>query len=333
MNSVQATETLGPRAAANPGGLVEWFWRGNALRTAKAAPKTSSVRRERLRRARLAAELADRTIDPAEPLRDGSALPLAITLYREAAYWALLAARDEAEGAPSLRELFEGKTGAQFALSDADFAAVRSVLAEKTFVETAEERTEVLCKQADLSQAFVHGLIQSELDASDRVTTVLVQRWVRVGTAAAALAVALFLTFGAVQRALQGPDLALGKPWRASSKAFDCHPKEMECGGARSAMFFHTQEEQDPWVEIDLGSPQTFARVEVVNREDCCTERVAPLVIEVSDDGKTWREVARNPETFRSWEATFKPVTARYVRARVARRSTLHLVRVSVRPN
>jgi hypothetical protein len=101
------------QSAATPtatgGGLKEWFWRGNALAAAKAAPKASSLRRERLRRARLAAELADRTIDPAEPLRDGSALPLAISLYREAAYWALSAHDDSSEKATMAELLAAGR--------------------------------------------------------------------------------------------------------------------------------------------------------------------------------------------------------------------------------
>ena len=316
--------------AATGGGLKEWFWRGHALAAAKAAPKASSLRRERLRRARLAAELADRTIDPAEPLRDGSALPLAISLYREAAYWALIAHDDSSEKA-SMAELLAAGRYQKPSLSDADFELVRSTLADKTFVETAEDRADVLCREADLCQAFVHGLIHSELDADDRVTSVLVQRWVRVGVVVLMLLGVVYALNAAVQGAIRGPDLAFGKPWRASSKAYDCNPKDMECGGARSAMFFHTTEEDKPWVEIDLGSPQKFSRVEVVNREDCCPERAVPLVIEVSDDQKNFREVARRTEVFREWETTFAPVTARYVRARVDRRSVLHLVRVTVR--
>jgi hypothetical protein len=336
MTSAQATEASASSfAGGNPGGLKEWFWRGHALHSAKAAPKPSLVRRERLRRARLAAELADRTIDPAEPLRDGSSLPLAISLFREAAYWVLLAHSDSATttATPSLRELIDARNYAQPSLSEADLALVHSVLADKTFVDTADERSDELSRQADLCQAFVHGLIHSELEAEDKVTSVLVQRWVRVGILAIVIAVGVLLAYNAVVRAMQGPDLAASKPWKASSKAFECHPKEMECGGVRTSIFFHTAEEEKPWVEIDLGSPQTFGRLEVVNRDDCCSERAAPLVAEVSSDHEKWSEVARKPDTFREWTAKFNPTTARYVRLRVDRRSTLHLVRVSVRPN
>jgi hypothetical protein len=337
MESAERSQSVGSTQAAVPGsgGIKEWLWRGNALDTAKAAPRPSTLRRERLRRARLAAEFADRAVDPAEPLRDGSSLPLAISLYREAAYWVLLAHSDAADAPtpPTLRELFDSASYPKPALGNEELGIVRAALIDKTFVEIAEGKPELLCREADLCQAFVYAAIHGELDAQDRVATVLIQRWVRVGVLVFLVAAALFTSTLMLRRSLQGPDLALGKPWRASSKAFECHPKDMECGGARSAMFFHTAEEEQPWVEIDLGSPQTFGRVEVVNREDCCLERAAPLIVEISDDRIKFREIARNKDTFREWEATFTPVKARYVRFRVDRRSTLHLIRVTVRPS
>jgi hypothetical protein len=332
MASAQASESPASSnvGAALPGGPFEWFWRGRALQAAKAAPKASSLRRERLRRARLAAELADRTIDPAEPLRDGSAVPLAVSLFREAAYWALLA-KSESDDKPTLRELLDGGKYPKPAMSEDDFALVRKALVDKTFVETADDRSDTVCRDADLIQAFMHGLVQSELDADDRVTSVLVQRWLRMGALAAIALVLLFMAVNSVRRAMQGPDLLVGKPWIASSKAYDCRPKDMECGGARSAMFFHTTEEDKPWVEFDLGGKQTFSRIEVVNREDCCPERAVPLIVEVSDDKAKWTEVARRTDTFREWETTVKPTTARYVRLRVDRRTSMHLVRVTLR--
>lgn len=333
MASAQASESpASSTVLATPsGGLLEWFWRGGALQTAKGAPKASSLRRERLRRARLAAELADRTIDPAEPLRDGSAVPLAVSLFREAAYWALLA-KSESDDKPSLRELLEAGKFPKPAMSEDDFALVRKALVDKTFVETADDRSDTACRDADLCQAFVHGLVQSELDAEDRVTSVLVQRWLRMGILAAIALAALFMVSNSLRRAMQGPDLLDGKPWTASSKAFDCHPKDMQCGGARSAMFFHTTEEDKPWVQFDMGAPQTFSRIEVINREDCCPERAVPLVVEVSDDKSKWREIARRKDTFREWETTVDSTTARYVRLRVDRRTSMHLVRVTLRP-
>jgi hypothetical protein len=324
------SDLLAKTAPRSSGGLKEWFWRSQALTEAKASPRPSSLRRERSRRARLAAELADRAVDPADPLRAGSSLPLALSLYREAAFWALLAHTD-LEGISDLRGAFAAVEFTVPALGAEELAMVRSALVDKTFVDSAEERTEIVCRQVDLAQAFVHALIHDELDERDKVAGVLVQRWLRLGAVLVVVFAGLYAVSNSVSHALQGPDLALGKAWRASSRAYECHPKDMECGGARSAMFFHTNEENSPWVEIDLGSSQTFARIEIVNREDCCLERAVPLVVEVGDDQSHFHEVARHLESFRDWETTITPVKARYVRLRVDRRSVLHLVRVTVR--
>lgn len=127
-------------------------------------------------------------------------------------------------------------------------------------------------------------------------------------------------------------DLAKGKPWRTSSSMFTCHPDNIECGGARTTILFHTQEDAEPWFLIDLGAPTAFRSATVVNRRDDGKERAVPLVLEVSDDEQTWRQVSRRDEVFKVWKPKFDAVTARFVRVRVARRSYLHLEAVRVHP-
>jgi hypothetical protein len=314
-------------------GVGEWFWRSAALQTARQYAQRTTLRRERLRRAQLAAELGDRAFEPGDPLRAGSALPLALSLYREAAYWALLAQGDGGEVA-SLHEAFEAaKDGAtRTGLQPDELAQVRAALADKTFIASADDRSEVQQNDAELSQRFVRALIDGNPAGVDQVGRVLVQRGVRSGATLLLLVVSLFAGKLGIENALRGPDLAFGKPWRASSQQFECHPKESECGGAATAIFFHTSEEDSPWFEVDLGGSQAIARVEVSNRDDCCLERAVPLLVEVSEDRQHWRAVARRGDSFREWEAKFAPVKARYVRLRVDRRSVLHLARVSVRP-
>jgi hypothetical protein len=125
-------------------------------------------------------------------------------------------------------------------------------------------------------------------------------------------------------------DLSAGKPWVASSEYGEvCHSPERRCTWLKS-YFFHTREEQGPWLELDLLREQQISRVQVINRKDCCTERVAPLVLEVSSDRTHFREVMRKNEAFEEWQARFAPVRARWVRLRVARRSFLHLADVRV---
>jgi hypothetical protein len=94
---------------------------------------------------------------------------------------------------------------------------------------------------------------------------------------------------------------------------------------------FHTETENDPWIEIDLGAPKKVIRVEVINRGDCCADRAVPLVAEVSTDRMKWAQVARREEPFGTWKASFPARVARYVRLRAARHTVLHLQGVVVR--
>jgi hypothetical protein len=134
------------------------------------------------------------------------------------------------------------------------------------------------------------------------------------------------------KRGLAEKNLAEGKPWRASSTYAICHPERIDCGG-RTAIFFHTLEEDEPWVEFDLQAPTQFSKIVVHNRRDgpaFIAERAVPLVIEVGDDQKTWKEIARRDETFMEWTAKFEPVTARYLRLRTPHKTYLHLESVKV---
>src|SRR5690606_38479561 len=108
-----------------------------------------------------------------------------------------------------------------------------------------------------------------------------------------------------------------GKPWTTSSAfaAVSCRSPAQKCPESPS-FFFHTNDEDQPWVELDLGTAQRFSSVKVKNREDCCSERAVPLVVEVSSDGKQWKQLARKNEVFTTWTAEFSPVEGRWVRLR-----------------
>src|SRR5689334_334616 len=84
----EASASTKPRG----GGLVEWFYRSRALAAARSAlAATPPLEARRLLYARRALELADRALDPVDALRTGSGVALSLSLYREAAYWGLLA--------------------------------------------------------------------------------------------------------------------------------------------------------------------------------------------------------------------------------------------------
>jgi hypothetical protein len=96
-------------------------------------------------------------------------------------------------------------------------------------------------------------------------------------------------------------------------------------------LFFCTKEESNPWFQYDLGTTTPFSSMTVVNRLDGGLQnRATPLIVEVSDDGKSFREVIRRTEDFDTWKPKFAKQTARYVRLRVPKKTFLHLEAVRV---
>ena len=123
-------------------------------------------------------------------------------------------------------------------------------------------------------------------------------------------------------------NLLENSPWRASSALLQCKPlAEGGCGPQRSDVFFHTLQEVHPWIEFGLGKKVTLRELQVDNASSY-GERAVPLVVEVSDDRKTWREVSRRKTGFRTWHTYIAPVSARYLRLSVPRETFLHLKRV-----
>ncbi|HEY2736709.1 MAG TPA: hypothetical protein VGI70_22065, partial [Polyangiales bacterium] len=277
MSAVEPSEASAALSSSgsSANGVWEWLWRSRALDAARRRERLTGLRRERMRRAQLAAEMAERAIEPGDPLRAGPSLPLALSLYRQAVYWALLAFHDHG-APPTLREALASTREQKLDLSADELVQARAALIDKTFIETADDRSEVQKSDADACRSFVRALLDANPIAHDRVGTFLVQRAIRSSIAFLTFVmIAVAIAIG-IRDAIRGPDLARGRPWRSSSHEFECHPKNGECGGAQTNIFFHTKEENSPWFEIDLGTPQTVARVEVENRDDCCVERASP---------------------------------------------------------
>jgi hypothetical protein len=236
--------------------------------------------------------------------------------------------------------------GDQPVLSDA-LASAREKLAQPTLdwlaahpvprglaasrVELAAYSTETQLEEARASQRWVHALLALVTAKHDALRRLRLERGFRLG-ALAAVTCAL-LVYGSISafQAYRGPDLAAGKPWRTSSSAYTCDPAHGVCGGSSTTILFHTNDEAEPWYEVDLLTSQPIGRVEVDNRSDSEQARAVPLILELSNDGKSYRPVAEIKEEFDTWNAVFPRQRARYVRLRVGRTSILHLERVSVR--
>ncbi|HKY38366.1 MAG TPA: discoidin domain-containing protein [Polyangiaceae bacterium] len=308
-------------------GLWQWFWRGAELaETHRLLTELPRRQRDVLRHARTALELGDVAFDPIDPLRSGPSLPLSLSLYREAAYWALIA-HQPSSTASTLEEAMANVPPEVLTFAAGSPEAlehVRDVLVRKTFRETATDHPDTQRVESRLLRAFVAALIDRLLGPERQLGRLRVQRVVRLGLGVVLVLGSLLGGINLYSVFSRGPDLASGIPLRTSSTnaGVEIEPRNY---------LFHTQDEEGPWVEIDLKQPQEFSAVDVINRRDCCQDRVLPAVIEVSKNGTRWKEVSRRTESFSTWHAKFAPQTARYVRVRVARRSVLHLAGIAVR--
>ena len=118
--------------------------------------------------------------------------------------------------------------------------------------------------------------------------------------------------------------------WYSSTSAayFRQDGKLGETGTA--ALVVHTAEQKDPWVVIDTLRQRPIKRVILRNREDCCTDRGLPLVVEVGVDRNSFVQVGRRDSVFDEWTLEFPERTARYVRLRSESTTVLHLSGVQV---
>ncbi len=109
------------------------------------------------------------------------------------------------------------------------------------------------------------------------------------------------------------------------------------CDGIKDGTWgFHTDRQGDPWWQIDLGESTPLERIAIYNRCDFA-ERAARLIVLLSDDGKTFKQVYQHDGTpffghtdGRPLVVPFGPTKARYVRLRQPGTNYLHLDEVEI---
>jgi hypothetical protein len=270
-------------------------------------------------------EVARRVAEPVEALPRGSRPAVLLTLYRDAVYWAITAEQLRHDGAAvpmaDLQTAWAASDQARLlksAGSESALAAVRASLVERSPAELLAATDDDVAR----ARVFAENLLW-ELDTPTRtVERLLVQRWTRL----IGVAVVLVAIVAGVRVALRGPNLVAARVFKTSSTLAECTPPN-RCAD----IFFHTQPQDNPWIDFDLGAVKTVKKIEVRNRTDCCSERAVPLVVEISVDDQKWVEVARRDKEFTDWSATFPAKKARFVRLRIPRSSVLHLEDVAVR--
>jgi cytochrome c553 len=102
---------------------------------------------------------------------------------------------------------------------------------------------------------------------------------------------------------------------------------------------FHTENEPNPWWQVDLGKPAALERIVLYNRCDQCAGRNARILVLASDDAKHWKQLYQHDGTVFYGHSDQKPLsvrlegaTARFVRLQLPGTSYFHLDEVEIYP-
>jgi hypothetical protein len=300
--------------------VLEWYWRSERLRELQAAGAPAK-NAGALAQVEAYRTLAGRTLGGLEPVPAQSRAATARPLLRAGIEQVL---RLQPTPCPSIEALFDDSTwqrALEVSVPEAERVAVRAWL-----IDDRSNDEHGAAQRALLLLETLQGMSD---EAASAIAHVRLWRLGMLGATLGALGALLALVLW-LMAPPEGQDLAVNKPWRASSAYVGYTVEGRKPERPSDVAFFCTNEDEGAWWQIDLLTPQLIDRVTLVNRSDCCAERATPLTIEVSLDGQNWREVIRRDETFRTWRARFKPSQARYVRLRALRRTFLHMKDVRI---
>jgi len=165
---------------------------------------------------------------------------------------------------------------------------------------------------------------------ANRLGLALVSRWTRVAVVGVVLAAGLGLGGNWLVGKLSGPNIALHKTVTTSSQfPWDGKEPAKLVDGDTDNMGFHTNNDGQQWVVIDLGSVKKFDKIIVYNRPEY-QDRAVPLKVEVSKDGQDYKQIAERKETFDRWKVKGLRSEGRYVRFKNPPGNYLHLSEVEI---
>jgi len=304
-------------------------WSARILRFGRAAAKADGDGAQgdpspvQVADARLAAvhgeralELAGRALDPNAP--GGPSLALGQLLLREAFIAAARAiGRDAAvDSIDRAAETLAGRRpsdesgGRAERLAQAIDALRPSSAPDRVALARAEMAVAELLDEASAGRRILHA-----------------RRRARWSLALIAAAVAGFVLFTAlVQR----------RPWEdyrwSASSAWEGFTTSGTLGehGAHD-LLFHTQEQPNPWILIDLLATRTIHEVVVENRTDWGRDRGLPVVLELAEEDRRFERIRTRRVPFDEWRVTFPSRKARYVRLRAVGTTILHYREIRIR--
>jgi len=261
---------------------------------------------------------------------DGSSA--AFGLFREAAWWALRAhLLHEGSDGPFPEEptalwdkAMAGRSGACVAAVDSEIVArARAAFGSRGW-EIAQATEDIRLNELRALREVVSRLVHPLEAGMARLSSLRIMRVLRIGTVVAVAAGTVYAGGATWKSYRRGPNFALHTQASASSNFAGYDTAAGVVDGNTSDLGMHTAQQERPWLQIDLGQMRPIRQVVVFNREDCCRDRAVPLTLEVSADGKDFREIARRDFEFSKWRATVGPVEARYLRFTSLKKTWLH---------
>jgi hypothetical protein len=157
-----------------------------------------------------------------------------------------------------------------------------------------------------------------ELTEWRTVGQIKVQRYLRV---ALLVCVVVGTPAWGLNAALTPKNIALHKPTSQSSSfpGASCPPGGLTDGVTSGAYGVHTNKEENPWVQVDLGDLYRIDTVKVYNRGDGWFDEGLPMTLELSENGTDFVEAETRSKSFGDWvpwTAHVGKKKARFVRVR-----------------
>jgi hypothetical protein len=128
-------------------------------------------------------------------------------------------------------------------------------------------------------------------------------------------------------------NVALGRPASQSSTVLGATADRAVDGNTSGNWFSgsvtHTEEESQPWWQVDLGMPFQIATIDLWNRTDCCSDRLSNFDLYWSVDGVSWSSIYY-PGTAPTRTTFAVNATGRYVQVQLRGTNALSLAEVQV---
>jgi hypothetical protein len=335
-------DTARPVPEAKKGKLLRRFFLMEEEIAAAAAESAGFVTGEGpvfVSRARAAREVAAALFTGARELHASDGTAAATTLAREALFWGAAAHQGSIPeprtpaGAWAVLQSAPTAKAALAPITPDVIGRAHVAFVDRGFIETAElspiERQQDLSALRTVTDRLVADIEVVEQRLA-RVRGLRIVRWIAAAAVLALVAVGLRTVW---DRTTSGKNLAPSARITASSEDRWIAGTKGVVDGDMTTFGFHTKVEDEPWLLFDFGSPRTVKKLEIYNRLDCCGDQTYPLMVEVSDDGRTFRELDRRTKYFTVWSTRVAPTKTRYVRLRVLKHAQFHLNEVEIYGN